>query len=89
MNNKELILIDKVVGLILLPCALLFRTIVLLRRSIGQKRNQPMLVIKFLGAGNFLSLRNELSPLNTHIITSITNKQSLEELTWSKSLLLK
>ena len=79
MNNKELILIDKVVGLILLPCSLLFRAIVLLRRSIGQKRNQPMLVIKFLGAGNFLSLRNALSPLNTHIITSITNKQSLEE----------
>jgi ADP-heptose:LPS heptosyltransferase len=79
MNNKELILIDKVVGLILLPCSLLFRVIVLLRRSIGQKHNQSILVIKFLGAGNFLSLRNTLSPLNTHIITSITNKQSLEE----------
>lgn len=79
MNNKELILIDKVVGLILLPCSLLFRVIALLRRSTGQKCNQPMLVIKFLGAGNFLSLRNALSPLNTHIITSITNKQSLEE----------
>jgi ADP-heptose:LPS heptosyltransferase len=79
MNNKELILIDKVVGLLLLPCSLLFRAIVLLRRSIGQKHHQPILVIKFLGAGNFLSLKDSLRTLNTHIITSITNKQALEE----------
>lgn len=79
MNNKELILIDKVVGLILLPSSLLFRAIALLRRSFGHKSNKPILIIKFLGAGNFLSLKNSLNPLNAHIITSITNKQSLEE----------
>jgi len=78
MNNKELILIDKVVGLILLPSSLLFRTIALIRRSFGHKSNKPILIIKFLGAGNFLSLKKSLSPLNTHIITSITNKQSLQ-----------
>jgi ADP-heptose:LPS heptosyltransferase len=45
----------------------------------SRQGNQPILLIKFLGAGNFLSLKDALSPLNTHIITSITNKQSLEE----------
>lgn len=79
MNNKQLILIDKVVGLVLLPCSLVFRAITLFRRSSDHQDNQPILIIKFLGAGNFLSLRDSLRPLNTHIITSITNKQSLEE----------
>ena len=79
MNNKELILIDKVVGLILLPGSLLFRAIALLRRSFSRTSDKPILIIKFLGAGNFLSLKNSLSPLNTHIITSITNQQSLQE----------
>ena len=44
MNNKQLILIDKVVGLVLLPCSLVFRAITLFRRSSDHQDNQPILI---------------------------------------------
>lgn len=72
MNNKNLIWIDKLLGSLLLPLALLFRFINR-RRWRNNKNNNSILIIKFLGAGNLVSICDQ-STRDFDIITAKSNE---------------
>ena len=76
MNNKKLIFIDKVVGLILLPLSLVFRAIGILRRRYQEPQSQKILLIKFLGAGNLISIDSVLNHHSVDLITARSNKNT-------------
>lgn len=77
MNNKKLIFIDKVVGLILLPLSLVFRGIGIVRRYRKTPQSDKVLIIKFLGAGNLISIDAILANLNVDLITAHSNKNTV------------
>ena len=77
MNNKKLIFIDKVVGLILLPLSLIFRVIGLIRRRYREPASDKILVIKFLGAGNLISIDSILANLDVDLITAHSNRNTV------------
>ena len=79
MNNKDLILIDKLFGLILLPFSLAFRSIGIIRRKLNPHNNGEILIIKFLGAGNLLSITSTLKKFPCSIITVSANQPTLKE----------
>ena len=77
MNNKKLIFIDKVVGLILLPLSLIFRLIGIVRRRYREPASEKILVIKFLGAGNLISIDSVLANLDVDLITAHSNRNTV------------
>jgi len=78
MNNKKLIFIDKVVGLILLPLSLVFRAIGILRRRHKEPNTDKILIIKFLGAGNLISIDAVLANHDVDLITAYSNKSTAQ-----------
>ncbi|MBU3558366.1 glycosyltransferase family 9 protein [Polynucleobacter sp. Nonnen-W13] len=75
MNSSKLIFIDWLAGLITLPIIFIFKFINLFKRK--NNNNNNILIIKFLGAGNFFAIEEFLRAHNCVVITSNTNKDAL------------
>ncbi len=73
MKNNQLVLIDMVIGFLLLPLCILIRYLRKLINRIIFTKYEGTLVIKFLGAGNFLAVKNEISGKNVDVVTSKSN----------------
>ncbi len=78
MNSNRLVLLDTVVGFLLLPLCLLMRFSHQTFRLVFRPRYRGVLVIKFLGAGNFLAIKSTLENLPVDILTAKENKKALE-----------
>lgn len=79
MKNNTLVYLDKFSGIILIPLALVLRVRVLLLKC-NKRNHERDLVIKFLGAGNFISLKNELDQrCSVDILTVRSNLPTLKK----------
>lgn len=73
----SLILIDLLIGSTLLPFGYIFGK---LKKIIPHKKTNQILVIKFLGAGNFIAINQFIKKDNISIITSSENKNAIYEI---------
>jgi ADP-heptose:LPS heptosyltransferase len=75
LNNIKLVYLDQIIGSLLIPVALLNKVI---NKFISIKciDSKKIVVVKFLGVGNFVAINDHLE--NKLLITSIKNKNILE-----------
>ena len=78
MKNNQLVLLDMVIGFVLLPLCILIRSFRKLLNKIIPKKYEGVLIIKFLGAGNFLAIKNEINGKNVDVVTAKSNQLVLE-----------
>jgi len=63
MKNNELVFLDAFIGLFLLPLTIFFRYFKKTISLFLLKKNEGILIVKFLGAGNYLAIKNDISAL--------------------------
>jgi ADP-heptose:LPS heptosyltransferase len=78
MKNNQLVLLDTVVGFFLLPLCILIRIFRKLIQRIVSTKYEGTLIIKFLGAGNFLAIKNDINGKNVDIVTAKSNLEVLK-----------
>ncbi len=71
MNNNTLVIIDKFFGYFLYPILLIFYPFIIVKNKFTSK-NRKILIIKFLGSGNFVSISNLINE-NCDLITVKSN----------------
>ncbi|RAR53646.1 ADP-heptose:LPS heptosyltransferase [Paraburkholderia unamae] len=88
MNNNKLVLIDALVGLILLPVSVGVRQ---LKKRMFKRRAEKaagILVIKFLGAGNYLAIKNAMQEDDFDIVTVRGNLAALRKFEIGRDILV-
>lgn len=89
MSSNILIFIDLLASLLTYPLALIFRIRTRIFNYFRIKTNSnKILIIKFLGAGNFISLSNVIKTSEFHIISIKQNKSSLQKFIPNAKLIL-
>lgn len=80
MNTKKLIYIDTFFSVVLNIVAIILRTKnILLKKYKYHETKEKILIIKFLGSGNFLAIADVLSKLDCTIITAKSNVQTINK----------
>lgn len=77
MNNNHLVILDLIIGFILLPLCLLIRGLRRIFSKIFKENYRGILVIKFLGAGNFIAIQDTLVDKDVDILTAKSNANAL------------
>ncbi|MBT8562140.1 glycosyltransferase family 9 protein [Polynucleobacter paneuropaeus] len=88
MNSNRLVFLDAVIGIFLLPIGLLIRLSYRLFSSILGFKSEGILIIKFLGAGNFLAIDQKVYDQSVDIITAKSNLQTLSKFKMGNKLYL-
>jgi ADP-heptose:LPS heptosyltransferase len=79
MTNQFLVLIDNFVGIFLLPVGLLIKFLSKSLRFFYSNKSKKFLVIKLLGAGNFLSMQAFYNSTNVDIVTVKSNVLTIKK----------
>lgn len=77
MQNNNLVLIDTVAGFFIIPLCFFIRFFKKIIYIFIKNNNDKILIIKFLGAGNFLAGKNEINDHKMDIVTVKSNFQTL------------
>lgn len=89
MNTKSLLLIDIIFSLFFILISLIFRLKGKFLKILRIKRStNKFLIIKFLGAGNFIAMAEILNVSGCHIVTVISNQSALNEFIPNANLIL-
>ena len=86
MNNNILIIIDAVVGILIIPFGLLLRYFTKLIFSLSASESKGVLLIKLLGAGNYLALKPQSRTKQFDIITVKSNLATLKHFGIGKNI---
>jgi ADP-heptose:LPS heptosyltransferase len=78
MKNNQLVLLDMVSGFLLLPLSILFRVLRKLFSKAIHIQYEGILIIKFLGAGNFIAIQNKITGKNIDLVTAKSNEYVLK-----------
>ena len=78
MKNNHLVLLDMVIGFVLLPLCILIRFFRKLLNRVLPTKYEGILIIKFLGAGNFLAIKNEIDGKYVDVVTAKSNQLVLK-----------
>lgn len=77
MKNTNLILIDKIAGIVLIPTGMVLNFIFKLIRKVFRSEAKGILIIKLLGAGNFIPMSSQINHYSSEIITVKSNYSTL------------
>ena len=77
MKNNTLVLIDWIAGLVIAPAIIIVKLIKKLAVNFYQSHRQGRLIIKFLGAGNYVAMSDVIDG-NTTLISALSNKSAIE-----------
>lgn len=84
MKNNQLVFLDMLIGFVLLPTCIFIRFV---RRGLGKflpVRFEGVLVIKFLGAGNFLAIKDTIDGRDVDVVTASSNAGVLKSFSIGK-----
>jgi ADP-heptose:LPS heptosyltransferase len=79
MKNNHLVILDLIIGFVLLPLCLIIRGLRRLLSKIFRVKYRGILVIKFLGAGNFVAIQDTLLHKDVDILSAKSNGAALAE----------
>lgn len=77
MKNNDLVLLDMIFGLVLLPLSLFIRALRRFLSKIFKLNYEGILIIKFLGAGNFIALQKNFVGKNIDILSATSNAKAI------------
>ncbi len=77
MKNNTLVLIDWVAGFLIGPIIIFVKIIKIAATKFHTPRRNGRLIVKFLGAGNYVAMSNLIDE-NTTIISALSNKSAIE-----------
>jgi ADP-heptose:LPS heptosyltransferase len=77
MNSNKLIFLDSIIGIILIPCSIAIKITRRIINKFIKKQFKNKLLIKFMGAGNFIVLADILNRELIDIITTSENNNVL------------
>jgi ADP-heptose:LPS heptosyltransferase len=73
MKNNNLVLVDMIVGITLIPISIIMRSFRIFSSKIFPLKYKGVLIIKFLGAGNFIAMQNNILSKKTDILSAKSN----------------
>lgn len=88
MKNSQLVFLDMLVGIFLMPTCIVIRII---RKNIFKClpiQCKGVLIVKFLGAGNFLALKDSISNEIVDIVSASSNQSVLSRFSLGKNVYL-
>ncbi len=88
MKNNDLVLLDMIFGLILFPLSLFVRTTRKLLSKIFKFKYQGILIIKFLGAGNLIAIKNSINQKNADILSAKSNAGAIDKFSIGNDIFL-
>lgn len=88
MKNSQLVLLDMLIGVFLMPACIAIR---LIKKSLFKLlpiQCKGVLIVKFLGAGNFLALNDPISNEMVDVVSARSNKSVLSKFSMGKNVYL-
>jgi ADP-heptose:LPS heptosyltransferase len=79
MSNQFLVIVDSFFGILILPIGLLFKFLSKSLRIFRSNNSERVLVIKLLGAGNYLAMESFYNSKNVDIVTVRSNVQTVKK----------
>lgn len=86
MKNNTLVLIDWVAGLVVSPLIILVKFVKMVVGSMYRPKRHGRLIIKFLGAGNYVAMVNIIDT-NTTIVSAASNRSAIEQFLKPRSVI--
>ena len=77
MKNNDLVLLDMIFGLVLLPLSLTIRALRRFLSKIFRLNYEGILIIKFLGAGNLIAIKKSINEKSTDILSAKSNSSAI------------
>lgn len=85
MKNNTLVLIDWVAGLVISPAIILVKVVKKIAAKIYRPKRDGRLLIKFLGAGNYVAMSDVIDN-NTTLVSAASNRAAIENFLRPKAL---
>ncbi len=77
MKNNHLVILDLIIGFFLLPLCLIIRGLRRMLSKIFKANYRGILIIKFLGAGNFIAIQDTLLNKDVDILSAKSNANAI------------
>lgn len=88
MKNNQLVLLDIITGFLLLPLCFLIRGLRRILSRVFEVNYHGILIIKFLGAGNFIAIQDALLDKDVDILSAKSNANALAKFNIGKRVFL-